>query len=841
MSTMLAPPPALFPTKNPTDWSEAGTTDTPSTPSISASAATPAHVPIAPAAADTMSAGSRGVPMQTASTQTDDEVLSRPTGPAANRASDGSLLECQAEESGQGSDLDSPLPKPKQGAASHYLRRAEAHELPSFGNVGLANPEAAGAAAASLAHTSAKVVEIWKPDPISAAGAAACLAHANPGRVEPWKPTQGTGAGKAAIHALEDSNDRINPHTERHPPESSPLTGTQGAMQASSTGPASTPRHESGTKISGNAVTAASLAHMPMVRRASNAVEPAFERLVESDLNNAGGVSQQERRKSDILRAATISMSKRDCDIHSPDSPRQRNGVPSRERQRPATTPPSSHHPIYGPDLDVAACKVAAERLTLIGYDPEPSASLLGAKGAQASLSRSRSAMAEGASASDHGRRTDRNPSHSRENLTRLENKKRGENAVLLMATAQRNVQARMSGLDRQIADSKGLVRREDWEARARELAQADHDKRQHQNHGKVSIGGGGYMTLEEIDAIAARNVRPVLDGMTRKAEAERARVFAEKAGPAEERTELEEKKRLQEVWRAQEEETQEELKRARAMGKEEKRRKESEKRHLKERWQSFKTDSKRAKASNNGSNNQPVQLPAPIASNSDSNFSVHTPITPPPKEKKGLRALINKFRARRHFRNASGTGSKEFPTAGAMVTTNNNPSSNYNTAPSRYSNIPPPPAPQANGAQTLTTTPTLTEVALLGAPPPAPIATAPTCRNPSHKSSPVSSLHSSQCHGEIVPEVYVSDGDNGSGGAAHNSHSNSNNGPQRRKESDTENHSDGTEERDTFPGTPPVLVAMDRSGEQLPLEREASGGEPGNRSSVGSRFFENL
>lgn len=341
-------------------------------------------------------------------------------------------------------------------------------------------------------------------------------------------------------------------------------------MQASRTGPSSVPQHESGAKISRNALTAASLAHMPMVRRASNAVEPAFERLVENDLNNAGEVSQQERRKSDILRAATISMAQCNYDIHSSDSPRQWHRVPSPGRQRPATTPPSLRHPIYGPDLDEAACRVAAERLTLIGYDPERSASLLGARGARASLSRSRPVMAEGAGAGGYSRTriTDGNPSRSRDNPTKQENKKRGEDAVLLMTAARRNVRAQMSGLDRQIADSKGLVRREDWETRARELAQAGHDKRQHQDHGKVSIGGGGYMTREEIDAIAERNVRPVLDDMTRKAEAERARVSAEKGRAAEGRMELEEKKRLQEVWRVQEKEVQEELKKAKGMQK---------------------------------------------------------------------------------------------------------------------------------------------------------------------------------------------------------------------------------------------------------------------------------
>lgn len=91
------------------------------------------------------------------------------------------------------------------------------------------------------------------------------------------------------------------------------------------------------------------------------------------------------------------------------------------------------------------------------------------------------------------------------------------------------------------------------------------------------------------------------------------------------------------------------------------------------------------------------------------------------------------------------------------------------------------------------------------------------------------------------MPEVYISDDDDDDGhGAARDGHNNNYN-PRGRKMEDTENHSDSAEERDTFPGPSPATVSLDRSGEHLPLDREASAGEPGNRSSVGSKFFENL
>jgi len=116
MSTVLAQPTVLFPIKSPTDWLETSTTGTSSTSSIPASAVIPARAPIASIAVDIMSAESRDALMHTASTQTDNGVLSWATGPAANRANDRSYLQGQAEKSGQESDLDSPLPKPKHGA-----------------------------------------------------------------------------------------------------------------------------------------------------------------------------------------------------------------------------------------------------------------------------------------------------------------------------------------------------------------------------------------------------------------------------------------------------------------------------------------------------------------------------------------------------------------------------------------------------------------------------------------------------------------------------------------------------------------------------------------------------
>lgn len=81
--------------------------------------------------------------------------------------------------------------------AAHYLRIADARDLPSYPSAGLLHPEVAGAAAALLAHSSHKPVEIWRPDSISVAGAAASLAHANPKHMDIRKAVPDRSAGKA--------------------------------------------------------------------------------------------------------------------------------------------------------------------------------------------------------------------------------------------------------------------------------------------------------------------------------------------------------------------------------------------------------------------------------------------------------------------------------------------------------------------------------------------------------------------------------------------------------------------------------------------------------------------
>ncbi|KAL9098532.1 MAG: hypothetical protein Q9187_009643, partial [Circinaria calcarea] len=110
--------------------------------------------------------------------------------------------------------------------------------------------------------------------------------------------------------------------------------------------------------------------------------------------------------------------------------------------------------------------------------------------------------------------------------LAQVDAKKRQKDRDSLLAAAQRNVAARMHGLDEKVFAETGKVSpamASEWETKARARAEAESSARM-ANHGKVNIGGGKYMDQSEVEAIAAARVQPTLDEITEKAEVQRAK-----------------------------------------------------------------------------------------------------------------------------------------------------------------------------------------------------------------------------------------------------------------------------------------------------------------------------
>ncbi|KFA61535.1 hypothetical protein S40285_08801 [Stachybotrys chlorohalonatus IBT 40285] len=111
--------------------------------------------------------------------------------------------------------------------------------------------------------------------------------------------------------------------------------------------------------------------------------------------------------------------------------------------------------------------------------------------------------------------------------LSQVDSSKRDKDREALMAAAQRNVKARLQGMDEKVYMETGKVNPNkiaEWETRAQQEAQVRHETRA-VNKGKVDLGGGKFMDPEEVNAIASKRVQPVLDDINEKAEVERERL----------------------------------------------------------------------------------------------------------------------------------------------------------------------------------------------------------------------------------------------------------------------------------------------------------------------------
>ncbi|ETR97919.1 hypothetical protein M419DRAFT_103955 [Trichoderma reesei RUT C-30] len=169
--------------------------------------------------------------------------------------------------------------------------------------------------------------------------------------------------------------------------------------------------------------------------------------------------------------------------------------------------------------------------------------------------------------------------------LEQVDEEKRQRDREALYTAAQRNVKASLQGMDEKVYFETGKMNPTvlgDWQFRAQQAAQLRHDTRT-EGEGRVDIGGGVFMDADEIDAIAARRVRPVLDNIHEKAEAERERVASARMEEAANKAEAErEKARERELKdlqkRVKEEDKQQEKARRQQEKQEEKQKREEEK-----------------------------------------------------------------------------------------------------------------------------------------------------------------------------------------------------------------------------------------------------------------------
>lgn len=456
------------------------------------------------------------------------------------------------------------------GAATS-LKYASPKELPSYPVLGLTDKRSSAGAAAVLANAHRKPFEHWKPDPSSSASAAAMLAK-DYKMAEMWHPEQNTHGSRAAVLAAKGganvkvwkpgstayghsaavqaalAADNLSPQldygytAEGHQRSLKASTlAMSGSRRRSGSSPALPVTHADSVDAGHKAFSAANLAHSASVRKLDAALvyEDLPPSVSASRIQNVKGnipremfsshpplsKDVEEKKRQEALHSAAVSMAKQMYNIQAKIASDAATGGSAGSEYDPGMMPVTN--------LEEAAKKLAAERLAKL-YDehaayreyygtnaPTHRSSLRG-RARRRTSSMSQLADEDDARAS----RIRAEMSLFNKNIEQVDTKKRQKDREALLAAAQKNVRASMHGLDEKVFAQTGRVpssMMEEWEAKAHAAAEAE-SKARMVNYGKVNIGGGKYVDQDEVNAVASRNVQPLLDDINEKAELHRAR-----------------------------------------------------------------------------------------------------------------------------------------------------------------------------------------------------------------------------------------------------------------------------------------------------------------------------
>lgn len=134
---------------------------------------------------------------------------------------------------------------------------------------------------------------------------------------------------------------------------------------------------------------------------------------------------------------------------------------------------------------------------------------------------------------------------------------KKGQEAVVLMDRAKRNVDARLKEQERAVAEKRGIPRSEDWDRIAMEHAERKREERRVGERGAdmVDVGGGQWVEREMVEELARRNVKPVMEDFEKEAKERREKEEEEKARKLERRAEKDQEKRSRTFFKKQQKE----------------------------------------------------------------------------------------------------------------------------------------------------------------------------------------------------------------------------------------------------------------------------------------------
>ncbi|CVK89796.1 uncharacterized protein FMAN_04063 [Fusarium mangiferae] len=455
---------------------------------------------------------------------------------------------------------------------SGRLKYADPRDLPSYPSAGLRPDGAAASAAASLGWSNQKPIELWKPDKTSSASAAAALAKDY--KMAPaWEPTSNSAGHKAALLAVGSANAALNQSPSQ--PKSHEGWGNSAATQAFNTNRANSTRQPdpraSDTSLQGQKSLAAAKGAMSTTRRRAKSTPSAPDSHVPSSpktntrpdalsgaalahkaslrakpaTENAGAVpvttmtrnmftsnppvkpEVDERQNNEQLHASAVAMARKMY------SHQQKIIDEAKETHGQGSDAPQPKPYI---NLQDAAYKQAQERLAKLEQEHQKNRDYQSYYGNESSPKRrfTLTSKLRRRSSSD-GDLDDRQQSERirqqmslfSNKLSEVDQKKRQDDRNALLAAAQRNVKAKLQGMDEKVYHETGKVNptlMSEWELKAHQLASASHETR-NANKGKIDIGGGRFMDPHDIDAIAAKRMQPLLDDINEKAEVERERL----------------------------------------------------------------------------------------------------------------------------------------------------------------------------------------------------------------------------------------------------------------------------------------------------------------------------
>ncbi|KAK7954837.1 hypothetical protein PG988_015531 [Apiospora saccharicola] len=492
--------------------------------------------------------------------------------------------------------------------AGHHGRLvyAQPRDLPSYPSIGLAPNGSAASAAASLGWQSRKSPQIWTPDKSASASAAAVLAKDHK-MATSWSPKPSDHGAQAAMLAHKaatksaeggkpifidhghtaatsafnaDRASRRNPHAAVPIDRQRSLKAAKGAMSnptarrsRANTLPASKPQesYPDESNAAANALKAAAAAHKP---RASTQSREAAGATPIVHMNRQMFTSRppvqpvvDEKQREDVLHASALAMAKKMYSQQqkvidqAKKTQSQKDAVPHTRRRRSSSLSDDDQAPpMRFNSLQDAAYKAAQERLAKLEIDMQSrNYKDYYGQGEAPRKTSMRGKLTRRRSSSEGDIRNDRERSQQirrqmsifNTKVSQVDQQKRQHDRDALMAAAQRNVSARLKGMDDKIAKETGMMppsTKTSWDSKARAEAQLRSDDRL-SKHGKIDIGAGKYMEQEEIDAIAASRVQPVINEINERAEQEHARLTEQKLEEERQREEKElERQREQEV-----------------------------------------------------------------------------------------------------------------------------------------------------------------------------------------------------------------------------------------------------------------------------------------------------